>query len=839
MKKEFSLSVNARHISQLGRWLVTDYVTALVELVKNSYDADAEGVKIIFDGIKTEDGKIILIDTGSGMTTADVEKKWAVIGTNNKVRNLYSPGGRKYAGKKGIGRFSVERLAEKTTIYSFPRNHTPFKFSLDWNKYEEININALYQMLNILKISPNDYESARFIKCNVDYFITNPNVKKEHKELIMNSLFSSSKNHYSLYLNNSDILEKIEGELMPILKEYSEEEVRIDAVKHTLEDIGSTEEKDIRSLLSNVYTEISVSKDIETGLIIILEGLRDEWKQKDILKVQKELRVLVEPTFLTNDSFKPILQADEYELKSHIIVNNIIDLHYAKVEAKLINNGEVLELSYKDKSKLVPINENFSFNPRLTCGECSLELYYFIRDAQNLSKEGFNITLAREVLDEFSGIKIYRDGFHVKPYGDEGNDWLLLDNQKVKNPHNYLVSNNQVIGIVRITEHSNPLLIDATNREGIIENEAFQDLQKFVLFCTNFISNIRYEDYKKSLETKKIEALDKKRIEEENKRRIEEEEREKLRRERLESQNRKIQSLLESIPDSEDKKNVSQVIDQVVKNANDEVFYQKSQLEKERKQVDDIIKTTKEVYEEELDNKEKELSLYKNLASIGMLTGAFGHETSDIIHRMAINMSYLSKVISRSELAANGDLKASIENISSDISRMQGFGRLIVNFVKKDKREKYDSINFKSTIEEISELYFNIIKSQNINILLELDDFQCHLKMFQIDLESIIINLITNSFEALKATRNKVIKISSKEYEEYYEIIFEDNGHGIKDGYEKIIFSPFHSTKAGGIGLGLAIVKDIVENYNGEISVANSLDHGGAVFTVRFPKGVG
>ena len=144
-KKLINFKVNARHIGQLGRELVTDYSTALVEIVKNSYDADAEGVKVIFENVSSSKSKLIIVDNGSGMTRTDVENKWTVIGTNNKLRAVRSPGGRKYAGKKGIGRFAVERLAERIAIYSFPENEPPFKFTLNWNKYEQIDVTGFMQ----------------------------------------------------------------------------------------------------------------------------------------------------------------------------------------------------------------------------------------------------------------------------------------------------------------------------------------------------------------------------------------------------------------------------------------------------------------------------------------------------------------------------------------------------------------------------------------------------------------------------------------------------------------------------------------------------------------------
>jgi hypothetical protein len=73
-------------------------------------------------------------------------------------------------------------------------------------------------------------------------------------------------------------------------------------------------------------------------------------------------------------------------------------------------------------------------------------------------------------------VSVYRDGFRVLPYGQEGNDWLSLDSRRVNNPTMRL-SNNQVVGYVLISRDANPQLRDQTNREGLISNQALVDLR--------------------------------------------------------------------------------------------------------------------------------------------------------------------------------------------------------------------------------------------------------------------------------------------------------------------------------------------------------------------------
>jgi len=105
----------------IGRDLITDRVTALFELVKNCYNANATEITIIFNNVGLEkNGKssIIIKDDGIGMSFADIRDKWMVIGTSNKRSNPYSPKPfhRKCVGEKGIGRFAVDKLGDKVNI---------------------------------------------------------------------------------------------------------------------------------------------------------------------------------------------------------------------------------------------------------------------------------------------------------------------------------------------------------------------------------------------------------------------------------------------------------------------------------------------------------------------------------------------------------------------------------------------------------------------------------------------------------------------------------------------------------------------------------------------------
>ena len=103
----------ARLISLLGDELISDERVAVVELVKNSYDADASSVQVIFETNKKNNiSRLIIQDDGNGMNLETIEKGWFEPGTVIKKQKERSPGGRLYQGAKGVGRFAAARLGD-------------------------------------------------------------------------------------------------------------------------------------------------------------------------------------------------------------------------------------------------------------------------------------------------------------------------------------------------------------------------------------------------------------------------------------------------------------------------------------------------------------------------------------------------------------------------------------------------------------------------------------------------------------------------------------------------------------------------------------------------------
>ena len=139
---KFKISSGLKSI--IGKDLITDDFVAIFELVKNSFDAYASRVDIFFGS-----NEIFLIDNGKGMSKDDITNKWLFVAysakadntENSHLENDYRKGLRakrnSFAGNKGVGRFSCDRLGASLDIYSKKYNETPIsKLSVNWGLFE-------------------------------------------------------------------------------------------------------------------------------------------------------------------------------------------------------------------------------------------------------------------------------------------------------------------------------------------------------------------------------------------------------------------------------------------------------------------------------------------------------------------------------------------------------------------------------------------------------------------------------------------------------------------------------------------------------------------------------
>lgn len=127
----------ARTVELLGRKQIRDSVTALAELMKNAYDADAPWLRVEFSTTGSNQ-HVVIVDTGLGMSQNDIESKWLVLGTNSKTKraNKTSPSGRPLMGAKGIGRLASATLGKQLWMFTKTEESLWNIVFINWDIFE-------------------------------------------------------------------------------------------------------------------------------------------------------------------------------------------------------------------------------------------------------------------------------------------------------------------------------------------------------------------------------------------------------------------------------------------------------------------------------------------------------------------------------------------------------------------------------------------------------------------------------------------------------------------------------------------------------------------------------
>lgn len=148
-KLHFKVSAGLKNI--IGKELINDKFIAIFELVKNSYDAGADSVTIKFINIYEDDPQILIIDNGKGMSKEDIINKWLFVAYSEKKNATYRDNvriRRNYAGAKGVGRFSCDRLGEKVELYSKTIKEKYINYvQINWSDFEETDDNEFQNIL--------------------------------------------------------------------------------------------------------------------------------------------------------------------------------------------------------------------------------------------------------------------------------------------------------------------------------------------------------------------------------------------------------------------------------------------------------------------------------------------------------------------------------------------------------------------------------------------------------------------------------------------------------------------------------------------------------------------
>lgn len=750
-----SFSVSARVAMQLGRESISSSITAIVELVKNAYDADADHVRIRFAHLGTPEAVVVIEDDGDGMSIDILRDHWLVIGTDNKARRRTTGKKRIVTGEKGLGRLGLDRLCTQTVIESLSAGAIDgVRLDVDWRRYEDTQ--------------------AR--------------------------------------------LETVQHDI------YSIPDMRVDPITQSV-------------------------RDYPKGTRLILRGLKDEWNRETVRNLRNELALLLSPFNAPNDF--------QIEIESGMDWDDVDGHIYAP--AAMLNAANWKVIATLDEENRIAIQmtsplhkKEYQFKPTRwseaikkmeetpRCGPLRMEFYFFVRGKNDLYEQEFSRSEITSFLKFNQGIRIYRDNFRVKPYGepDGSGDWLRLAYARMQNPDAvagkavpgaWRIGYNQVVGAVFISHDKNPDLDDQTNREGLLQGKAFIHL---IAFAEKVIQWFQFNHQTFEIERKATRAPIKT---------AEDKAQESIAGagdtlQKIETLAYKITDMLKPsrgstvlLPKSED-----------IQKAASEI---QVGLEKARSDYKQTIKLFQQV--------EEQKNTMANLASLGILAAAFGHETLDWTVTVAENAHDVRANLFKKTFMVTAPEEERLNRVLLDMAgeadKVRKFAQFTIGNLNRRKRTK-QNFCLKETIHHVFSAFDEVIKKQR-NITVDISAFPtepCLIHGFQMDWESVVVNLITNAVWALedKPAKERRIRATLSDGKNQWVFSFDDSGCGLEAGTESFIFNPTFTTKRkrgeiDGTGMGLYIVKSFVENNShGTISAVRQGQLGGAGFTIKVPKAI-
>ncbi len=422
MEKQINFKSRARLMPQIGDQLIKNESIALLELVKNSYDADAFNVWVeMLDVDKPKIGKISVKDNGDGMNLKIIEDSWMEIGTDNKKNLLeeYISGNRKSKlgrlpmGEKGIGRFGVHKLGNKITLITRMYGEKEIVVHIDWTMFEQ------YDYLEQVPIKVIEREPEFFVGEQKGTYIE----------------ITDLKNGWS------------RGKLRDVYRS-------------------------IQSLQSPFESIQSFSVEFKTNLTEWLEGLLTVEKIKNDALFFADVEIEADEIVELNYNFRP------WQVLS-------------KLEEKTIQRTHI-EMCREEKEKNKKVLKKIDLSD-YSIGKVRMKLMIFDLDNTILSYGVSDKKGLREYLKNNGGIAVYRDNIRIYEYGDSGNDWLQLESKRINAPGSTL-SSKITIGAIFLDRQDSSGLVEKTNREGFVENAAFEEFRHAIICAIEKIQTLRNID---------------------------------------------------------------------------------------------------------------------------------------------------------------------------------------------------------------------------------------------------------------------------------------------------------------------------------------------------------
>ncbi len=724
----------ARLMNIIGDQLITNKIVGVIEVIKNSYDADATKVQVRFFNMgnhgkkyltEKEQPYIEIEDDGEGMTLKTITEVWLRPATPNKLdkrknKKDITKKGRIIQGEKGIGRFAIHKLGEKIYVYTKSKGDDEVKLEMDFTEFNPEKVDLFNQ-------PPTEYKLLN--KVDNKWFV---NVPPE---------------------------------------------------------------------------EIKKSN----GTLIRIYNLREEWREKDYQELYKAIQRLIppidpnavkqgvkefKPDFEVNlykgtslytseqvTTFKDVIEQAHFTMLGKVSKDGVLSFKYnatspmRKFDRKvnLLDKKEMSTWNYVSKSVDKWFYKDDELIRKPNCGEFRFSFYAFDFTDKNFTKNA----IASFIKDNF--VFVLRDGVRVYPYGEKGEDWLNLDKLRATIKAGQYISSNDLTGFVYITRDDNPMLKDSTNRQGIMDMDGALEDFKNLVTATTEIFNTEIKIDKNKLELKRNVAF-------------------KDSNSLLTKSYQAFEKSLEKIDNREVLEKANKFLDTVKKHSS-------------------ILKERMETVED--------------LAGLGMAVEKASHDAIMLLAKMRGNIKDFQKKAKNKDYK-NEELIKLLDELDGNLNIVYDEMQVIQPLFKIQRKAIQDVSVF-DNIEKVVKYFRRDIEDKiSVQIIKDKDIIVTTNNGLILQ---VLINLLDNAIYWVNRTEKKKLEIIFKLNTKNKTLTIADNGPGIREDAEPLIFNEFFSLKSDGRGLGLYIVKEILLRINAEISIIQDNKEKllpGANFIIKF-----
>lgn len=765
-------SVSGRMMSHLGEALISDETIALNELIKNTYDADANNAFVninsrYMSSDNTEEiGQIVITDDGIGMTRDDIEKGFLKLGTDFKLndKKISPKYNRLSQGNKGIGRLSLHRLGRFVQIITcYEGTEDCYTFAIDWNEFDKSD--------NLTEV---DIDVKKDSELYQKYF--GSKIKKKHGTIL---IITDLKNK-DLWRNGETKL-SLEKELLSLINPYVEDNKKFQIIFDIDGDILNSNTYSIDKLrgFSDITAKINFlgksfqgeNNDYIPQELFITIQRSEEYINWRLESLEKKMR---------KNGFKILKNRNEimeiFKNKADYIFTDKINIDLKNI----INEFPFLKFDYKEKTPI---------------GDFSGEIFVY----NSLNKHSEE---DRKFLEQAIGVQLFRNGFKVSPYGRE-NDWFNFTK------YSQTISNNSyklhtTAGYINIDgEYNLATLKELSNREGIVQDAYGEN---FLTIIKNIVGRLLVQ---KDIEFRNILDIPIKNIS-------------KL---KYKNDGAKLDVINEIlfVKEADSPEIIAQEIEQYLGNDkkgmtnNDIKNITNSELIERSYQMVNSEIAQRNLDYEAMKSKENEIKKFTYSLGTMQITEFLAHEINEKSTKIR---DYALKTLGYKEI--NLDTLKKIHILQENILNCTNYiarHAAILDRNSYAKKRKYSTENIKSIITNtFLDSPLLDIEEDKIELIVIGESFTLNIipENLTVALENLVINS-TYWLSKYKVMNPAIIftLIGKKT------LHIADNGRGIHKEIENTLFNAFETLKPDGEGrgIGLVIVKKLLEEMGANIQL--------------------